>query len=134
MCALLNNYIYFNRRRHIFKLYGEAPIAYHLEMFSNTKFVLTDEDSMFNWLSQVTEAFCYCVLFYINTCFYLQDCCRLVKFSSRIINHFLRSSKYFGDAQILEENLREMAELFVEAKLNSNHIKVSYIRSITFKF
>lgn len=40
--------------RHVFKLYAEAPIAYHLEVFSNKLFTLANEDSMFTWLSQAS--------------------------------------------------------------------------------
>ena len=39
--------------RHVFKLHVRAPIGHHLEIFSHTPFVLTDQDGIFTQLSKV---------------------------------------------------------------------------------
>ena len=39
--------------RHVFKLHVRAPIGHHLEIFSHTQFVLTDQDGIFTQLSKV---------------------------------------------------------------------------------
>ena len=39
--------------RHVFKLHVRASIGHHLEIFSHTPFVLTDQDSIFTQLRKV---------------------------------------------------------------------------------
>ena len=39
--------------RHVFKLHVRAPIGHHLEVFSRTPFMLTDQDGIFTQLNKV---------------------------------------------------------------------------------
>ena len=51
--SALYDVIAFFFSRHVFKLHVRAPIGHHIEVFSHTPFVLTDQDGIFTQLNKV---------------------------------------------------------------------------------
>ena len=127
-------------RRHIFRLQIMAPIGYHIELFSDHYFILTNEDGVFVhmnevsacvyisacrsthlvWLSHTHLYLCICM---ISTTYHLQEGKLMLAYGCGIVSNLLEMVTICDNTAEHTPSLKDQVTELRKVNFEDNHIQ-----------